>query len=88
MEEFAHKMRGSLADAMPELVENVRRVADDEHAMPRANVLDKYGHLDDEKLDNWLRNFEPQQSEDEVVQEPTASLTPVETPEEEPKRLV
>lgn len=53
-------MRGGLAEAMPELVENVRRVAEDEHEMPRANVLDRYGHLDDDKLDSWLRNFEPQ----------------------------
>lgn len=79
---------------MPMLVERVRRVADDEHEMGKANVLNRYGHLDDEKLQNWLRKFEPVQEgevvEGEVVEVEEAVVTApaVVVAVEEPKRLV
>jgi hypothetical protein len=57
MEEFAAKMRGSLEESYPELVDNVRRESD-EPAPETPDLLDCKGiDIDDNKLRSWVKSW-------------------------------
>lgn len=60
MEEFAHKMRGSLEGTYPEFIAQVRREGDE--PVPDTPVLmDRHGELDEPKFDDWIRGIEAQE---------------------------
>ncbi|GMK59456.1 hypothetical protein CspeluHIS016_0800620 [Cutaneotrichosporon spelunceum] len=61
MEEFAAKMRGSLEETYPELIQQVRREGD-EAPIDAPNLWTRHGELNEPKFDDWIRGLEAEEA--------------------------
>jgi hypothetical protein len=61
MEEFAARMRGSLEETYPELIQQVRREGD-EAPIDAPDLLTRHGEFNEPKFDDWIRGIEAEEA--------------------------
>lgn len=61
MEEFAGRMRGSLEETYPELIQQVRREGD-EAPIDAPDLLTRHGEFNEPKFDDWIRGLEAEEA--------------------------
>ncbi|CAK9784421.1 hypothetical protein CC85DRAFT_327567 [Cutaneotrichosporon oleaginosum] len=61
MEEFAARMRGSLEETYPELIQQVRREGD-EAPVDAPDLLTRHGEFNEPKFDDWIRGIEAEEA--------------------------